>query len=1049
MLLALVAMMMPIGAWAYNEPESVSINIGTSGVATLYYGAHNLVIPKGVSASVITRVDVNEDGTVTVKEQVVDNIIPADCAVILRGESGSYDFAIEVDPVEVPESNFLRGTDELTTDTEEGYLYFTLDNTQYNTSNSAYFKDWIYVGNEVNNQAHKAYLALPVEDYPGLAAMLEALDNPHLQHTHGGCEICDQVTEVSWGTTADALTSYGTLTEAVAAAAGEEGSNIGYIKLLADVESTGYTIEGDFTLDLNGHTISSEEHTLDITGNKSNVTIVDNSGTNEGKVITLGAGCFSVGVSDGASVTISDGIYKSTYYSALNVNTNGSATINGGTFTSIDYYAIYNSGNLEIVKGTIKSEISNAIFTNGNLIIKGGTFTSTNNLATINYESGSINLSEYENITDISISSWIDPSFTPSAATILLPEGYYFFDNSDDTPVTVLVYGGFYYIDVEPAKYTIAFNAGDGEGEMEGEIIYEGDYTLPECTFTAPEGMMFKAWQIGDDEENLYQPGEEITVTADIEIKAVWTEYVPQIVIKMSDSGEDGWNGASITVKKDGEELDETVTIENGTEATVTLVYDLDSRYTFYWNMGSNDGECSFEIIVNGESEYTGSGGGFSDDIEFFFALGDPFVVSFNANDGSGSMDDIETYESVTLPECTFTAPEGMMFDGWQVGDDEENLYQPGEEIPVTADTEVTAVWGDIKIVINMYDSAGDGWHGAYIDVLMNGESIGTATLVEGEDEEGGEDGRATFDYDSNCTYSFIWHYGPGNFFPDEISFEISIGEEQLFTSEKGDCEEYLDEQQIYPLPTLDELAITDGTMEEFNMGKTKVGTLTYTRTLPNLMWNALYVPFEIPVSALIDNYDVAYVNDVHSFDTNDDGKIDDLQMEIIKITLGTLKANYPYLIRAKNVEAKVMNLELTDDTLRATIENKVTCSSVFMQFDVTGTYNTMSQADYPNILAISPDGSWKKLAEGSKLKPFRLYLTLTALDGSPVKVEEEALTRMRIVIRGEEGNETGIDQITTSHDKQTTTYYDLSGRRVKTPVKGGLYIVNGKKVVY
>jgi hypothetical protein len=77
---------------------------------------------------------------------------------------------------------------------------------------------------------------------------------------------------------------------------------------------------GTFTLDLNGHTISSESHTLDIQ-NESNVTIVDNSGTNEGKVITLGAGCFSVGVSAGASVTISDGIYESTYYSALDVST--------------------------------------------------------------------------------------------------------------------------------------------------------------------------------------------------------------------------------------------------------------------------------------------------------------------------------------------------------------------------------------------------------------------------------------------------------------------------------------------------------------------------------------------------------------------------------------------------------------------------------------------------------------------------------------------------------------------------------------------------------
>ena len=243
---------------------------------------------------------------------------------------------------------------------------------------------------------------------------------------------------------------------------------------------------------------------------------------------------------------------------------------------------------------------------------------------------------------------------------------------------------------------------------------------------------------------------------------------------------------------------------------------------------------------------------------------------------------------------------------------------------------------------------------------------------------------------------------------------------------------------------------IHDGEHESFYIEENLENVdITYTRTLPNLEWNALYVPFEIPVSELEDNYDVAYVNDVHSFDTDDDGEIDDLQMEVIKITSGTLKANYPYLIRAKNVDTKVMNLELTDATLRATIENTVTCSSVFMRFDVTGTYNTMSQAGYPDILAISTDGSWKKLAEGTALKPFRLYLTLTALDGSPVKVEEEALTRMRIVIRGEEGNETGIDQITTSHDKQTTTYFDLSGRRVKTPVKAGLYIVNGKKVVY
>ena len=318
MLLALVAMMMPIGAWAYNEPKSVPIKIGTSGVATLYYGAHNLVIPEGVSASVITDVEQNSNGTVTVIEEEVTRIIPADCAVILRGESESYDFVIEEDPGEVPESNLLRGTDEETTISEEGYLYFTLDSE--NGENSASLKDWIYVGNEITIGAHKAYLKLSEAEYPELADMLETLENPHLQHTHGGCEICGQVTGINaaWGTSADDLTE-GTLEDAIFNA-GAEGSNIGYIKLLADVESVEgiYVNGGNFTLDLNGHAISSESHTLVIL-NQSNVTIVDSSEEKSGRITSPGDGCFTVGVDRGASVTINGGTYENTNHYVLYV----------------------------------------------------------------------------------------------------------------------------------------------------------------------------------------------------------------------------------------------------------------------------------------------------------------------------------------------------------------------------------------------------------------------------------------------------------------------------------------------------------------------------------------------------------------------------------------------------------------------------------------------------------------------------------------------------------------------------------------------------------
>ena len=865
MLLALVAIIMPIGA---HVQESVDIELSESGIATFYYSGSSLVIPDGISASVITGVEVNEDGTITVTEQVVDNIIPAGCAVILRGTNGHYVFFEVFEEGNVPESNLLLGSDEYapfeSINPEENYLFFTLDNTLSNTSNTAYFKDWIYVDNEVINEPHKAYLALPVGNCPGLAEMLGALDNPHLQHTHGGCDICGQVTEVSWGATADALTSYGTLAEAVDAADDEEeGSDIGYIKLLADVESEiAISVNGgNFTLDLNGHTISSKGYTLDIQY-ESNVIIVDNSGTNEGKVISTGDGCFAVSVAEGATVTINGGSYINSYMPVY-IGEGCSATIMDGIFE-------YSS--------------DGAIDNYGNLVVEGGTFTYKGDgedvefYKTIFYCGGSIDLSKYptDAINSIDVINDSGEDITPGAETILLPEGYCFFDYYG-TPVTILENSSSYCIGEEPTKYTITFDAGDGKGAMEGEIVYVGDYTLPECTFGAPEGMMFKAWQIGEDE---YQPYQTVTIEDNTAIKALWTD-VPQIIIKMHDSYGDGWEYNAIVVMKNGEEIG-TATIENGADGIVRYDYDNSADYTFYWQSGGNSGECSFEIFIDEE--------------EVFAA----------------------------------------------VRDDEED----------TSDCE------------------------NYVD----GELIHT---IEGEAQ------------------------------------------------------------------VVESLTIVDGELTEYsNDASTTVGTLTYTRTLPNLMWNALYVPFEIPLTELADNYDVAYINDIRSYDNDENGEIDDMTMEIIRINSGTLNANHPYLIRAKNEEAQNMEIVLNDATLYRTEENSFNCSSMYMEFTITGTYNTLSYEDLEEKYAISTSGAWQQLNEGSTLKPFRLYMEMTPRDGSPVKVEAAALSRIRINMQGEGGNTTGVEILEAPQSINDAVLYDLYGRKVTTPVKGGIYISNGKKVI-
>lgn len=245
---------------------------------------------------------------------------------------------------------------------------------------------------------------------------------------------------------------------------------------------------------------------------------------------------------------------------------------------------------------------------------------------------------------------------------------------------------------------------------------------------------------------------------------------------------------------------------------------------------------------------------------------------------------------------------------------------------------------------------------------------------------------------------------------------------------------------------TIEELApsiyeLTDG--DEYNEASDMtVEAVTYTRTLPNLHWNELYVPFELPFDVIADRYDVAYINDVNGYDTDDNGTIDDLVMEIIKIKGGTLKANYPYLIKAKTEADKAMSITVEDATLYAAKENAVDCSSVYQNYIVKGTYTKKTAEELVGKLAISTSGAWQPLAEGTALNPFRLYLSIENRDNSPLKVEPAAMSRMRIVERGET---TGIEEVVPSQQREDIIF-DLSGRRVKQPVKGGVYIVNGKK---
>lgn len=69
--------------------------------------------------------------------------------------------------------------------------------------------------------------------------------------------------------------------------------------------------------------------------------------------------------------------------------------------------------------------------------------------------------------------------------------------------------------------YSVTFDANGGAGSMSAASGVKGEYTLPESSFTAPEGKHFAGWKVNGAGEAL-QPGAKITVSADTQLVAQW-----------------------------------------------------------------------------------------------------------------------------------------------------------------------------------------------------------------------------------------------------------------------------------------------------------------------------------------------------------------------------------------------------------------------------------------------------------------------------------------------------------------------------------------------
>ena len=225
-----------------------------------------------------------------------------------------------------------------------------------------------------------------------------------------------------------------------------------------------------------------------------------------------------------------------------------------------------------------------------------------------------------------------------------------------------------------------------------------------------------------------------------------------------------------------------------------------------------------------------------------------------------------------------------------------------------------------------------------------------------------------------------------------------------------------------------------------------EVYELNYARNFGGTNWTTWYVPFELKLTPeLCQKYAFSRINNVHQYDDDNDGVADRTIVESFNQAEGvTLRANYPYLVRALTDADKAMTITLNYVELAKAESKHIDCMSVDNIYTFTGIYNEMgdggTEANSPLSLFDYSDGNmWLNF---HSLPAQRHNLVITPRDGSAPTL---APARVMLQVIGDE-TVTGIVNL-YGNDKRSAETYDLSGRRVGSNQRG-LLIKNGKKVL-
>ena len=216
------------------------------------------------------------------------------------------------------------------------------------------------------------------------------------------------------------------------------------------------------------------------------------------------------------------------------------------------------------------------------------------------------------------------------------------------------------------------------------------------------------------------------------------------------------------------------------------------------------------------------------------------------------------------------------------------------------------------------------------------------------------------------------------------------------------------------------------------------VNTLIYSRTYETRNWQTLYLPFDISYDDIKDNFDVAWLNDVHQFDYDDDGTIDETKIEAIKMSAGkTIKAHTPCIIRAKVADADhTQNIVVNNAILRKAEHKAVDCSSVSTKYIFYGTYKAMSGAELvAGNYYVLTSGGFREARTSDNVNAYRWYFDIKDRDAE----SNFANSKISIFCIDEDeanGEVTGIETL-DNDSEEIIAIYDINGRKQNGFAKG------------